>query len=58
MTGTYSDDICEDELAPFNDILGTWVESSGKEYSDFIKQALQLAEDFVSMCKVVIDIFL
>jgi len=51
-------DICEDELDPFKDILGTWVESGGKEYSDFIKQALQLAEDFVSMYKVVIDIFL
>ncbi|WP_031553606.1 tetratricopeptide repeat protein [Oribacterium sp. FC2011] len=34
------DDICEDELNFFKDILGTWVESGGKEYSDFIKHEI------------------
>ena len=38
-------DICEDELNIFKDILGTWVESGGKEYSDFIKHEIATQYD-------------
>ena len=34
------DEICDDELNSFKDILGTWVESGGKEYSDFIRHEI------------------
>ena len=34
------DDICKDEFCRLNYILGTWVESDGKDYSDYIKHEI------------------